>query len=56
LGHWRLAVTTLFVVIRTGMSEIGVLGFWKSLVPHMDVPGWMAIFMIPMIWVLEFVG
>ncbi len=51
-----LAVTTLFVVLRTGMSELGVLGFWKSLVPHMDVPVWMGIFMIPMIWVLEFVG
>jgi len=51
-----LAVTTLFVVIRAGMTEVGAIGFWKSLVPHMDVPFWMAIFMIPMIWVLEFVG
>jgi F-type H+-transporting ATPase subunit a len=51
-----LAITTLFVVIRTGMSEVGPLGFWKSLVPQMDVPAWMAIFMIPMIWILEFVG
>ena len=51
-----LAVTTLFVVIRAGMTEVGPIGFWKSLVPHMDVPFWMAIFMIPMIWVLEFVG
>jgi F-type H+-transporting ATPase subunit a len=51
-----LAVTTLFVVLRAGMSEVGVVGFWKSLVPHMDVPVWLGVFIIPMIWVLEFVG
>lgn len=51
-----MAVTTLFVVIRAGMTEVGPVGFWKSLVPHMDVPIWMAIFMIPMVWLLEFVG
>lgn len=51
-----LAVSTLVVVLNAGMAECGVLGFWKSLVPPMDVPVWMGIFMIPMIWVLEFVG
>jgi F-type H+-transporting ATPase subunit a len=51
-----LAITTLFVVIRTGMKEVGPVGFWKALVPPMDVPAWLGIFMIPMIWVLEFVG
>jgi F-type H+-transporting ATPase subunit a len=51
-----LAITTLYVVIREGMTAVGPLGFWKSLVPPMDVPVWLGIFMIPMIWVLEFVG
>jgi len=51
-----LAITTLVVVLRAGMSKLGPLGFWKSLVPHMDVPVWLGIFIIPMIWVLEFVG
>jgi F-type H+-transporting ATPase subunit a len=50
------AATTLFVVIRAGMSEVGPVGFWKSLVPHMDVPWWLGIFIVPMIWILEFVG
>jgi F-type H+-transporting ATPase subunit a len=50
------AATTLFVVIRAGMSEVGPVGFWKSLVPHMDVPAWLGIFIVPMIWLLEFVG
>jgi F-type H+-transporting ATPase subunit a len=50
------AVTTLFVVIRAGMTVVGPVGFWKSLVPHMDVPAWLAFFIVPMIWVLEFVG
>jgi F-type H+-transporting ATPase subunit a len=51
-----LAVTTLYVVIRAGMTAVGPVGFWKSLVPPMDVPVWLGIFMIPMIWGLEFVG
>ncbi|HEY3967854.1 MAG TPA: F0F1 ATP synthase subunit A [Planctomycetaceae bacterium] len=51
-----LAVSTLFVVLRAGMSQLGFLGFWKSLVPHMDIPAWLAIFIVPMIWVLEFIG
>jgi F-type H+-transporting ATPase subunit a len=51
-----LGVTTLFVVIRAGMKSVGPVGFWKSLVPPMDVPLWMGIFMIPMVWVIEFVG
>lgn len=59
-GHiWvtgALALTTLVVVIRAGMTEVGPVGFWKSLVPHMDVPVWLGIFIVPMIWVLEFVG
>jgi F-type H+-transporting ATPase subunit a len=56
---WVTAVfagSTLFMVLQAGISKMGFLGFWKSLVPPMDVPVWLGVFMIPMIWVLEFVG
>jgi F-type H+-transporting ATPase subunit a len=58
-GHiWMtaaLAICTIVVVIRAGMSEVGVLGFWK-MVPSMELPFALAIFLIPLMWVIEFVG
>lgn len=50
-----LAVCTFVVVIRAGMSEVGVLGFWK-MVPSMELPFALAIFLVPLMWVIEFVG
>jgi F-type H+-transporting ATPase subunit a len=58
-GHlWMtasLAVCTLVVVIRAGMAEVGPAGFWK-LIPKMDLPFGLAIFLVPLMWVIEFVG
>jgi F-type H+-transporting ATPase subunit a len=58
-GHiWMtaaLAICTFVVVLRAGMSEVGVLGFWK-LVPTMELPFLLAIFLLPMMWVIEFMG
>jgi F-type H+-transporting ATPase subunit a len=45
-----LAVMTLFVVVRAGMKESGAVGFWVSIVPHLDVPWWLK----PPMWVLMF--
>lgn len=50
-----LAVSTIVVVIRAGMAEVGVWGFWK-MVPKMDLPFLLAIFLIPLMWVIEFIG
>lgn len=50
------AVVTLIVVIKSGAEKLGFLGFWKALVPSMDLPGAMAYALKPMIWVIEFVG
>ncbi|HLJ12774.1 MAG TPA: F0F1 ATP synthase subunit A [Planctomycetaceae bacterium] len=52
-----LAVTTLFVVVRAGMSNVGPAAFWK-LVPKsvMELPVVLAIFLIPLMWVIEFLG
>ncbi len=40
----------------TGIQKFGIGGFLKSLVPHMHLPKALAIFLIPMIFVIELVG
>jgi F-type H+-transporting ATPase subunit a len=51
-----VAAVTLLVVIGAGMKTFGVVGFWKGQVPHMDVPFVMAIFLKPMLFIIEVVG
>jgi F-type H+-transporting ATPase subunit a len=51
-----LALVTFFVVIFSGMAKLGVVGFWKAQVPHMDLPRPVAIFLVPMIFVIECFG
>ena len=51
-----LAVVTMVYVIKSGSEKLGGLGFWKSLVPSMDLPGIMGLILKPMIWVIEFFG
>ena len=38
------------------MKELGVVGFWKAQVPHMDLPGPIAVALIPLIFVIEILG
>jgi F-type H+-transporting ATPase subunit a len=51
-----LALTTFGVVLFAGTQATGFAGFWKSLVPSMDLPAAVAILLIPMIWVIEVFG
>jgi F-type H+-transporting ATPase subunit a len=51
-----LALTTFLVVVGAGMAKLGFLGFWKAQVPHMDLPGAMAVVLIPLIFVIEIMG
>ncbi len=51
-----LAMVTFCVVVGSGMAKLGVVGFWKAQVPHMDLPGPVAVLLIPMIFVIEVVG
>jgi F-type H+-transporting ATPase subunit a len=51
-----LAAATLLVVVVSGSRKLGVMGYWKALVPSMDLPGPIAIFLLPLIWVIEFAG
>ncbi len=51
-----LAFATFSVVVGTGMAKLGVIGFWKAQVPHMDLPGPIAVLLIPLIFVIEVLG
>jgi F-type H+-transporting ATPase subunit a len=51
-----LALCSFVVVLAAGMKKLGPWGFWKALVPHMELPGAMAIVLVPLIFVLEVVG
>ena len=51
-----LAFVVFLVVIGSGSKKMGLLGFWKAQVPHMDLPWWLAPVLIPMIWAIEVFG
>ncbi|MEI8373039.1 MAG: F0F1 ATP synthase subunit A [Planctomycetota bacterium] len=51
-----LAGITLCAVVGTGIQKFGVGGFFKSLVPHMELPKAIALPLIMMIFVIELVG
>ena len=51
-----LALVTFGVVLAAGMREQGVGAFWKNLAPDLGLPPALAIFLVPMIWGIEFVG
>jgi F-type H+-transporting ATPase subunit a len=45
-----LALLTLCAVCYAGMREMGVVGFFIGIVPHLDVPPWIK----PPLWILMF--
>lgn len=51
-----LALMTFGAVLVAGMQKHGVVGFWTGMVPHMDVPGVLGLFLKPMLFVIEVVG
>jgi F-type H+-transporting ATPase subunit a len=51
-----LALMTLFMVVRAGMKEMGIVGYWLGLVPHMEVPWWMKHAMWGLMFVIEIAG
>lgn len=51
-----LAIITFLTVIASGMMKLGVAGFWKAQVPHMDLPPALKIFLTPMIFAIEVFG
>jgi F-type H+-transporting ATPase subunit a len=51
-----LALLTFGVVVKVGIEKYGFVGFLKAQVPHMDLPKPVAIFLVPLIFVIELMG
>jgi F-type H+-transporting ATPase subunit a len=51
-----MAAITFITVLAAGIGKFGLVGFWTSLVPHMELPKVLAVFLIPMILVIEIAG
>jgi F-type H+-transporting ATPase subunit a len=60
-----LALVTFLVVIGAGMKKLGPVGFWKALVPHMDLSldigginfePLLKVVLLPMVFVIELLG
>ncbi|QDV29064.1 ATP synthase subunit a [Planctopirus ephydatiae] len=51
-----LALSVLVVTLGSGIKQSGAVGFWKSLVPSMDVPGIIGPPLKAMIFVIEVAG
>ncbi len=51
-----LAFATFAIVLGSGMSQLGAVGFWKAQVPHMDLPGAISPFMNIFIFLIEVFG
>jgi F-type H+-transporting ATPase subunit a len=51
-----LALITFLVVIGSGMTKLGAVGFWKAQVPHMELPPALRVVLVPMIFAIEIFG
>lgn len=51
-----LAFVTFATVVGAGMARLGPVGYWKAQVPKMDLPKPVAVFLVPMIFVIEVMG
>ncbi len=51
-----LAICALGMTMLVGMQSLGVGGFFMNLIPPLDAPPAMKIFLVPMMFVLELVG
>jgi len=48
-----LALITFVTVLVSGMVKLGAAGFWKAQVPHLELPLLLAVFLVPMIFIIE---
>ncbi len=51
-----LALSTFGAVVYAGVQKLGVIGFLKAQVPHMELPFALAIILKPLIFVIEIMG
>ena len=48
-----LALFVFGTVVYAGMSKMGFVGFFKNLVPHIDLPIYLSVVLIPLIFAIE---
>ncbi|RIK80671.1 MAG: ATP synthase F0 subunit A [Planctomycetota bacterium] len=51
-----LALVTFATVVVSGSRRFGVVGFWKNQVPHMGLPIYLAVVIVPMMFAIEVLG
>jgi F-type H+-transporting ATPase subunit a len=51
-----MALLTFITVMGVGIVKYGFAGFLKAQVPHMDLPGPIAVVLVPMIFLIEMFG
>ena len=51
-----LALCALSFVIISGSKELGAVGFWLAQCPHLDIPAFMKVILVPVIWFIEVAG
>jgi len=51
-----LAISAFGAVLISGSKELGFIGFWKGIVPGMDLSPMLKIFLLPMLFVIELLG
>lgn len=51
-----MALMTMGTVLVAGTRELGLVGFWRGIVPHLDVPPYMKVFLWPLMFVIEVSG
>ncbi len=51
-----LALMTLATVIMAGVKELGFVGYWVGIVPHLDVPGVLKPFLWGLMFFIEVAG
>jgi F-type H+-transporting ATPase subunit a len=51
-----LALVSLVVVLWTGMTRHGLIGYWRGLLPPMEVPLVLGLFLKPLLFVIEVTG
>ncbi|MBN1851213.1 MAG: F0F1 ATP synthase subunit A, partial [Pirellulales bacterium] len=56
-GAFGVTIGLAFVTFTTGLvygsKQLGFFGYWKNLVPDMGLPWYMAIVIVPMIFLIE---
>ena len=51
-----LALSVFIALVFSGMKKFGIIGFWVGQVPKMELPFVLAIFLKPMLFVIEVAG